>query len=64
MMNFWDRHDATARKGRITQAAAILLSTDTDDDEGFHPPNSIKYAVEIAVALEKEVTRQIEEETT
>ena len=51
-LGFWDKHDATARKGRITQAAAIIFAA--------NPNMSMESAVGHALKIESEVNRKVD----
>lgn len=54
MHAFWARHDAIARKGRITQAAAVIY--------GGNNSWTAEASVVIAFKMERLVAQQIEKE--
>jgi hypothetical protein len=54
MRGFWEKHDRTARKGRITQAAAVIFAT--------NPNMAQASAVRWAFEIEKLVSERIDTE--
>jgi len=54
MKAFWDKHDKTARKGRITQAAALIFSN--------YPNMASGNAVAWAMQIERLVSEAIDQE--
>jgi hypothetical protein len=53
-LGFWEKHDATARKGRITQAAAIIFAA--------NPNMSMESAVNHAFKIEALVSGKVDED--
>jgi hypothetical protein len=60
MKGFWEKHDATARKGRITQAAAIIFAAQSHSLISCNVDCDINQAVKRAIQLEAEVSRKVD----
>ena len=56
-VDFWERHEKTARLARLTQAAAVLYS-----NPGFRGRGDENLAIYLAFKLEELVIKKLKEE--